>query len=594
MLTKLPLVSFLVFVFLNSQGQIPQEKELVQKISLAKNDETQIIALGELAELYSIFRDNKKADSVLEKQMLLAEISQNDELILKTLSGSVIDNIAAWSSKETFDRATAFLQKCLSYAKEKNNTHLETITHLKLASLFQKRQLYDQAMEQSVLAFNVLDGKQDSLKAALYLELGDAFSGKGDAVAAYKNYNSAYDIAYSLDNVPLQSATWHSFADFYLTLGDSTLAKNALLESLRLNKKHKSQAGLLADYIDLFRLTVEIDFANKALLLANELKSLKDQLLCKRLLFSYIMVVEKNSQKALSYLQQNPDLALYQSNRGLPNYNTGAIYHYSGQYEEAVKYYLLDEPLILSSFGPSVQLSYFGEMADCYDALNETQKAVVYYEKAFALSKAVGSPANNASLTQKLSQLYARENDYKNAYAFSQLYLEYNEALKKQAKQREVTLLGLEREKKQHEKDIQAAAEALTKTRNLQYTGISMAIVFLFVVLILMGMFPVSKETVRMLNFVTFICLFEFITLLIDAWLHDLTHGEPLRIWLAKIVIIALLLPVHHTLEHLAVKFLSSQKLQQMRRRISVRKFFRPSKKTIQKLEENLEEGTLV
>lgn len=123
MLTKLPLVSFLVFVFLNSQGQIPQEKELVQKISLAKNDETQIVALGELAELYSIFRDNKKADSVLEKQMLLAEISQNDELILKTLSGSVIDNIAAWSSKETFDRATAFLQKCLSYAKEKNNTH---------------------------------------------------------------------------------------------------------------------------------------------------------------------------------------------------------------------------------------------------------------------------------------------------------------------------------------------------------------------------------------------------------------------------------------------------------------------------------------
>jgi len=592
--TKVVFSFFLLFLFFNGRSQIPQEKELAQKVSSAKDDETRIVALGELAEFYSIFRDNKKADSVLEKQMLLAEISQSDELILKTLSGSVIDNIAAWSSKETFDRATAFLQKGLSYAKEKSNTRLEAIIYLKLGSLFRKRQLYDQAMEQSALAFNVLDKKQDSLKAVLYLELGDTFSGKGDAVSAYKNYNSAYDIAYSLNNVPLQSETWHSFADLYLTLGDSTLSKNALLESLRLNKENNNQPGLLADYIDLFRLTVEIDFANKALLLANKLNSIKDQLLCKRLLFSYAMVVEKNSQKALSYLQENPDLALYQANKGLPNYNTGTVYHYSGQYEEAITYYLRDEPQILASFGPSVQLSYFGEMADCYDALNETDKAIAYYEKAFSLSKSSGSPAANASTTQKLSQLYARKNDYKNAYPFSQLYLGYNEALKTQAKQREVTLLGLEREKKKHETDLKEAEAKNLRRHNLQYMGISLAIAFLFVVLVLLGMFPISTTSIHMLNFFSFICLFEFITLLIDNWLHNIVHGEPLYIWIAKIVVIGLLLPLHHSLEHLTVRFLSSQKLKNFRQKISVRTFFHPSKKAVQQFEENLEEGTLV
>lgn len=580
---------------LTGRSQLPQERELVQKLATADNDAARIVLLGELAEFYSIFRDNKKADSLLEKQMLLAEVLQSDDLFLETMSGAAIDNIATWSSKETFDRATTFLQKGLNMAKERNNARLEAVTYLKLSRLFRKRRFFDKAIEQATLASLLLsDRKQDSLKSALYLELGDAFSGKGDAVAAYKNYNSAYDVAYSIKNVPLQSAAWHCFSNLYRDLGDSLLAKNTLFESLRLNAKAGNEAGLLTDYLDLFRLTAETEFLKKANALAVKLRSLNDQLFCKRLMLSYIMVVEKNSEKALGYLRGNPDLNLYQTNKGLPNYNTGAIYHYGGNNAEAVKYYLLDEPLLLAAFEPSVQLSYFSEVADSYSQLNQTDKAIAYYEKALALSKTLGTPAANAAFTEKLSRLYAGRKDYKNAFAYSQQYLTYNETLKMLAKQREVTLLGLEREKKRHEKDLQAALENDLKRRNLQYTGISMAIAFLFIVMILIGMFPVSKATIRMLNFFSFICLFEFIILLIDNWLHDLAHGEPLKIWLAKIFIIALLLPLHHTLEHWAIKFLSSQKLQEFRQKISVRRFFHPSKKSIEKLEEKLEESTLV
>jgi hypothetical protein len=55
-----------------------------------------------------------------------------------------------------------------------------------------------------------------------------------------------------------------------------------------------------------------------------------------------------------------------------------------------------------------------------------------------------------------------------------------------------------------------------------------------------------------------------------------------------------LLLPLHHTLEHVAVRFLASQKLQQFRQKLSVKKLFYPSKKTIEKLEETMEKSTLV
>jgi hypothetical protein len=44
-------------------------------------------------------------------------------------------------------------------------------------------------------------------------------------------------------------------------------------------------------------------------------------------------------------------------------------------------------------------------------------------------------------------------------------------------------------------------------------------------------------------------------------------HGEPLKIWLAKIALIALLVPIQHYLEHGVVRFLASQRLLRMRQR---------------------------
>lgn len=594
MFTRLQIVICFLLIIARVQGQIPQEKELVTRFTQAQSDEEKIGALSDLAELYSVYKDNKKADSILEKQMLLAELSQEEDLILKTISGNAISNIATWSNKETFDHAMSFLQRALEYAKQQNNTRLEAIAYLKIASLLRKRNLFDEAIEQITLTFPLLEKKQDSLKSVLYLELGQSFAGKGDAVSAYKNFNSAYDISYSIRNTPLQSAIWHQFSALYKGLGDTVLAKNALFESLRLNTKKNYSEGLLSDYIDLFRLTDALEFLNRALFLADSLKSISNQLYCKELMLSYIMVVEKNSEKALAYLNQNKDLQVYFTNRGLPNYNIGAIYHYSGQYNEAVKHYLLDEPSLLKTFDPAVQLSFFCEMGDCYNQLNRTEKAIEYYEKAFAISKTSGRINTNASITLKLSQLYSKQGEFKSAFGYSQIYQNYNEELKALAKQREVTLLGLEREKIKHEKDLQALADEDLRRRNLQYTGISMATAFLFIILLVFGMFPISKVTIRMLNFFSFICLFEFIILLIDNWLHDIAHGAPLKIWLAKIFIIAILLPLHHTLEHIAIRFLSSQKLEKFRRKLSIRKIFHPSGKSVKKFEQTLEESTLI
>jgi hypothetical protein len=115
-------------------------------------------------------------------------------------------------------------------------------------------------------------------------------------------------------------------------------------------------------------------------------------------------------------------------------------------------------------------------------------------------------------------------------------------------------------ENKRSERFELAKAEALRKKHNLQYMGISAAIIALFIALAAMGRLKVKPMLIRGLGFLSFILLFEFIILLIDKPIHEITHGEPLPVLMIKIVIIAVLLPLHHWLEHKVIHYLMSHR----------------------------------
>jgi hypothetical protein len=76
----------------------------------ASGDSARVIISGKLAEYYYIYQLDKSGDSVLQKQLNIAEFSQNKYLILQALFGNAITNISNWRSKETFDRAILFLK----------------------------------------------------------------------------------------------------------------------------------------------------------------------------------------------------------------------------------------------------------------------------------------------------------------------------------------------------------------------------------------------------------------------------------------------------------------------------------------------------
>lgn len=574
---KLPAILLLLCFHFSNAQYFSKEKQLIDRVAAAKNEKASLKSLGELAEFYYLFRAEKKGDSVLQKQIFNAELSNDKNLMLDALFGDAIENIPNWSSAITFDKAIDFVDRGINYARNIDRPDYEAIGYLRKAAIFRKRAEYDKALQQSLIAISSFANlKNDSLKSAIFLETGDIFLAKREAVSAYKNYNNAFDLAYQNKDVKLQSDCYHHFANLYHSLGDEKKTKESLLKSLELNTTWNNKPGILEDYRDLARFTDEPEYIDRLLTEAKKINSTRYLLAGKILRFAYLMVVKNDSKTALQYLYSNEDLNQYYLNTGTYNYywNLGNVYNYSNRPDSAIYYYTLAEPGLQKGFEASVQKSMYKEMGHCYTQLKNYNNAIACYEKALAISEKQKDYANASTITGKLSGLYANTNDYKQAFVYNEKNNFYKDTVQQMNAQREVVLLEVDRETKKHEEDMAEREAAARRTRNLQYTGIAIAIASVFAFMILLGMFPVSRLTIKMLSFFAFICLFEFIVLLIDTWLHKLAHGEPMKIWLAKIVLIGVLVPVQHFLEHGVVHFLASQRLLRMRQHLSMRKMW--------------------
>jgi hypothetical protein len=190
--------------------------------------------------------------------------------------------------------------------------------------------------------------------------------------------------------------------------------------------------------------------------------------------------------------------------------------------------------------------------------------------------------------------LYQLEGDYKNAFTYVKEANDLKNSLQKTSRDKEIALLEVGRETKKHDMQLEAEHEEHIRNRNVQYMAITIVISTVFVLMLFLGMFPISKLTIKLLGYFFFISLFEFIILMIDTFFLAGVHLEPLKLWLIKIVLIALLVPFQHLLEIGLINFLASRKLLEVRNKFSIKKWFYTGEKHKEPDEVILDEDTAV
>jgi tetratricopeptide (TPR) repeat protein len=570
---------------------------LNQICDAAVSDSDKVIALGKLAQFYITYQMENQGDSVLQEQLHIAELSDNKDLVFATLFGDAITSVTRLTGKENYNRTITFIQKGIDYARSKNQYDYIALGYSRMANILRKRGENDKALYNANLGLSFLPNTMsDSIKAVVYIELGDSYMAKGDALNAFTNYNNGFDIGLKSGNITIQSMAYYRFASLYRNLGKDDEAKVQLLKSLDLNKQHQNNKGLVKDYIELSKLTEEKEYIQRAISLAKALHLDNDLLQAKRIMLAFYEVKEKNSRLALHYLETEPDLKQTYINLSTAHYNwvKGSIYHYSNNIDSALYYLKLAEPELVSNFGISTAKDFLYELAQCYELKKDIPKAIEYYEKAIGLSGQIGDPTSIAYISESLSSLYEQQGNYKTSLAYARQATNYRDSLSNLSKERDIALLDVDREKRRHEAELIAENERQVRSRNLQYIAITIAITAVFILMLIIGMFPVSKVTIKMLSFFAFICLFEFIVLVIDNTVLSFTHGQPLKLWLIKIFLIACLVPLQHSLEHGLTKFLASRKLLEARNKFSLKKWMRSSAKPVPVKDEDFEEDTAV
>lgn len=574
---KLPIILLLLFIFLANFCSAQFKKQLDSlciecKKSLSDSDK--VVALGKVANLYYTYQLNHEGDSVLHDQLQVAELSDNSNLILLTLFGDAIINISGYASAESFDKVISFLQKGIDYAKAQSQYNYIALGYIRMANILRKRGQNDKALYNATQALQFFPNiTSDSIKAIIYIELGNVYVAKGEAVSAVRNFNNAFDIALKIQSVPLQSDIYHCFADmYYVYLRNKDIAKDFLKKSLKLDKENNYLEGQIRDYYDLSRVTDEKSYLEKSILLSESLHNNKYILQAKKLMLMFYYVVEKNADKALQFLANEPDVKESYINAGIGNYysTVGYIYYYSDRFDSALSYYKLAEYDFVKNFDEKGTRSLFIYIASCYQQLGKLADATAYFSRAITLSRKANDIKSIASVSDSLSVLYQQQGDYKQAYEYALLGHNFSDSLAKLSKARDIALLDVDRENRKHEDELRQEAQKENNKRDVQYMFISIAICIIFIAFIFLGMFPVSKLTIRLFGYFFFISLFEFIVLLIDnILLAKAVHGEPLKLWLIKIVLIALLVPAQHYLEHNLIRFLASRKLLEVRNKLS-------------------------
>src|SRR3954470_8022682 len=153
MLPKQAAISFLfILLFQISFGQYKQrEQKLISAVNNAVNDSIRITSLSNLAEFYYIYGADNKGDSVLQKQLLAAELSNNKNLIFNTLFGNAITSLGRWTSQQTFERTLSFLDKGVSFAREQDEPYFESLAYIRKAAIQRKQLQFDKAIQTMTL-----------------------------------------------------------------------------------------------------------------------------------------------------------------------------------------------------------------------------------------------------------------------------------------------------------------------------------------------------------------------------------------------------------------------------------------------------------
>lgn len=563
----------MAFVINNLQAQDPNLAiDSLYKVALASKTDSGYIFNLLYSANYAFEFNKPKFHKYVKAAMLKADETRNTKLI--SHANIYISGIYSGRSNITANIDTAFnyASNALELVKNTNLTETQAWANMAIARIHRLKDQPDKALEHNQNALTLANiSKADTLLVTAYISLGNTLMEQSQKLNAFRNYMIAYDIADASGNKNLLGTCYRKLAEFYTSIQQYEKAKDYLFKQLSRVKKDNSPlymivpiySAIAVNNINAKQYDLAEAYIDTALALCDKHRqpmlklSLLDPLL--QLYFS-----SNNPQKIFILLEEKKDLIDLIKSIGFTSpidYLMGAAYAQLHKFDSAHTYYKKAAPFYETKSSPAHKYNYYTSYAELFKMQGDWKNSLLYFNLVFDYAKLKGDLQIQQSIAKELDSAYQKAGDYKQASVYSGLYSRLKDSLLELAKDKDLLSVELDNENKRKEREDIRAKEATDRRHNIQYMGITIGIATVFVLLILMGLFKVSAGTIRIIGFLAFIFFFEFIILLADVQIHHWTHGEPWKILLIKIVLIAILLPLHHWLEEKVIHYLTTKDL---------------------------------
>jgi tetratricopeptide (TPR) repeat protein len=421
---------------------------------------------------------------------------------------------------------------------------------------------------QAVATASDLDN--DSVQVAAYTSLGESYEARNEKLLAFRNYLKALDVAEQGKDAWLIRNASGYLAYFYHNIHEEDKAidyeLNVIIPTDRMINHRFELRGDYNTLAQFFTKKGEYDIAleseEHAIRLAD---SMHFDLVKIDSYFGIFDTYFKSGQyqKGMDYFQTHPVVSDYIRRAGM-QYVVDGIYADAymdmGRYDSAGYYFDRESPEVEAKANAPARADFYDDMGEFYKKRKMWDKAIAYYQREEGIGKAMGDLTVMEQADQDLDSLYARSGDFPKAYAYHTQYAEYADSLRNLSKATDLLKLEVDNDNRRRDRLAREEQQAKEHRHNVQYMGFTVGLVALFIALVMMGWLAVPTSVIRGLGFLSFIFLFEFIILLTDKQIGELTHDEPWKVLLIKIALAAILLPLHHWSEHKVIHYLSSRK----------------------------------
>jgi hypothetical protein len=160
---------------------------------------------------------------------------------------------------------------------------------------------------------------------------------------------------------------------------------------------------------------------------------------------------------------------------------------------------------------------------------------------------------NNIKLSAAgfLRQAFDSLHKIDSAYYYAKMKDALNDSIFNQGNINKIQSMEFNEQLRTIEDNAKKAEEALQRRQNIQYALITLGIIiFVILFLLLSRTIIVNERLISFFAVLGLLIVFEFINLLIHPWLAHFTNESPILMLLILVLIAALLIPLHHHLEH--------------------------------------------